>query len=121
MRRNILLAVTSLVVFFGLIEAALRLSGRVPTDALRSPDLRTLDAIPGLFEPGQDFVDRVLPDLAYRVRINSLGFRGNEFTLEKKPGTVRVLCLGDSYTFGPYVEDDRTFPAMVERALNERG
>jgi len=105
--------------FFGIIEIGLRLSGRVPTDQLRSPDVRTLDSIPGMFEPGQDYVDRVLPELPYRVRINSLGFRGGEFPLKKSAGAVRVLCIGDSYTFGPYVEDDQTFPAILGRALDE--
>ena len=120
MRRNLLLSVATVLIFFGLLETGLRLSGRVPTDQLRSPDLRTLDSIPGLFEPGQDFIDRVRPDLSFRVRINSQGFRGGEFPLTKRPGSVRVLCIGDSYTFGPYVEDDQTFPARLERSLKER-
>ncbi|HZI95458.1 MAG TPA: GDSL-type esterase/lipase family protein [Patescibacteria group bacterium] len=119
MRRNLLLAAIAVAVFFGIVEIGLRLSGRVPTDQLRSPDLQTLDSIPGMFEPGQDYVDRVLPDLPYRVRINALGFRGGEFPLRKAPGTLRILCVGDSYTFGPYVEDDQTFPAMLGRALLE--
>ncbi|HET6373332.1 MAG TPA: SGNH/GDSL hydrolase family protein, partial [Candidatus Polarisedimenticolia bacterium] len=120
MLRNLALALASIILFFGLMEAALRLSGRVPTDAVRSPDLETLDSIPGLFEPGLDFVDRILPDLPYRVRINALGFRGEEFPAAKRPGTLRILCLGDSYTFGPYVEDHEAFPATLERILKQR-
>ncbi len=118
MLKNSILAVASTVLFIVLVEGALRLSGRVPTDAVRSPDLQTLDAIPGLFQPGQDFVDRILPDLPYRVRINALGFRGAEVPETKPPGTVRVLCVGDSYTFGPYVDDQETFPAALGRLLD---
>jgi hypothetical protein len=33
------------------------------------------------------------------IKINSLGFRGDEFTVEKPPPTVRIACLGASTTF----------------------
>ena len=120
MWRNVLLGVASITVFFILAETALRLSGKVPTNAVRSPDLQTLDKIPGLFQPGLDFVDRIIPALPYRVRINSLGFRGEEFPAGHRQGLFRVLCLGDSYTFGPYVDDHATFPAVLYRLLKER-
>ncbi|HEY3175141.1 MAG TPA: SGNH/GDSL hydrolase family protein [Candidatus Polarisedimenticolia bacterium] len=119
MRRNLLLSAVVVVLFFGLLEAVLRLSGRVSSDALRSPNVETLDAIPGLFDPGQDLVDRILPELPYHIHINSLGFRGREFPLRKEPGTLRVLCLGDSYTFGHHVADEEAFPAVLDRLLNE--
>lgn len=121
MLRSLLAGTLVVAVFFLLLEAGLRLSGRVPTQALRSPDLETLDRIPGLFEPGQEFVDRIRPDLPYPVRINTLGFRGRDFTRGKAPGTWRVLCLGDSYTFGHHVTDDEAFPAVLDRALARSG
>jgi len=118
MWRNLLLAAASALIFLGVLEGVLRVSGRVPTNAVRSPDLETLDAIPGLFEPGQEFEDRILPDLSYHVRINSLGFRGAEFPKRKEPGSLRILCLGDSYTFGPYVDDEQALPAVLGRLLS---
>src|SRR5262245_16000000 len=30
------------------------------------------------------------------IKINSLGFRGEEITVDKPPGTIRVACLGAS-------------------------
>ena len=118
--RNLLLGALSAAMFFGGIEMVLRLSQSVPTNTVRTPDLETLDSIPGLFEPGADFVDRILPELPYRVRINPLGFRGADFPEEPRPGSIRVLCLGDSYTFGPYVEDEETFPAELDGLLESR-
>jgi len=38
----------------------------------------------------------------------------------RKPGTTRILFLGDSVTFGVGVEDDEVFPLLVEKRLNER-
>jgi len=118
--RNLLLAGASCVVVFGGAEAFLRLTGLAPSEALRSPDLRTLDSIPGLFEPGQEFTDRVRRDLPSRIRINNLGFRGRDLGLSKENGAIRILCLGDSYTFGDHVDDDEAFPARLEDLLDRR-
>jgi len=41
---------------------------------------------------------------------NSFGFRGAEFTRAKPPGTIRILFLGDSFTFGEGVHDQATLP-----------
>jgi len=119
MRRNLILGAVVAVLFFGGAEALLRLSGRVPTDALRSPTIETLDGIPGLYTPGQDFVDRIRPELAYHVHINSLGFRGAEFDALKAPDVIRILCVGDSYTFGHYVDDASPFPARLGARLEK--
>ncbi|HKY32786.1 MAG TPA: SGNH/GDSL hydrolase family protein [Candidatus Polarisedimenticolia bacterium] len=121
MRRNLAMGAAVTALFFLLLEGILRLSGLVPTQALRSPDGETLASIPGLFEPGQDFVDRIRPELPYRIRINSQGFRGRELAARKQPGTTRILCLGDSYTFGHHVEDGEAFPARLQESLRSSG
>ena len=51
------------------------------------------------------------------VHTNSLGFRGEEVPLQKQPGEVRVLCLGDSYTFGWGVIEEHAYPAHLQAAL----
>jgi lysophospholipase L1-like esterase len=118
--KNIVLMLASVVLTFGVAEVALRLSHRIPTNSLRSPDLRTLEAQPGLFQPDQDFIDRLNPALPYRVRTNSAGFRGPEFAIEKPAGCLRILCVGDSYTFGPYVQEDQSLPGVLGRLLARR-
>lgn len=52
------------------------------------------------------------------VSTNHLGFRGNETTLKKPADTYRIVCLGDSLTFGWGVSQDQTFCAQLERLLN---
>jgi len=54
-----------------------------------------------------------------RIRINSLGYRGKEFTRDKG-GALRILTIGDSFTFGWGVNDDETYAAHIERLLAER-
>ena len=55
----------------------------------------------------------------YPVRINNQGFRGEDFTIEKPPGTIRVLTLGASSTFGYHDRDDETYPFLLERELEQ--
>gem|GEM_PF-1498584 len=52
------------------------------------------------------------------VRINSLGFRGREYTREKPAGTTRILILGDSFAFGAGAPVDVIFPTRLETRLN---
>jgi lysophospholipase L1-like esterase len=53
------------------------------------------------------------------VSINSRGLRDREFPYEKPAGTLRVLMLGDSETFGWGVPQDGTTPKVAEKRLNE--
>lgn len=54
------------------------------------------------------------------ININSLGLRGPEVARAKPKGTIRILALGDSSTFGWGVRDEDCYPARLERALRER-
>ncbi len=50
------------------------------------------------------------------VHSNSTGLRGTrEYAYHKAPGTVRVLTIGDSFTFGSCVRDEETFSARLEQ------
>ena len=54
------------------------------------------------------------------VSINSFGFRGKNFNLIKPPNTIRILCLGDSTTFGVGgLDNEDTYPFLLEKILNE--
>jgi hypothetical protein len=49
---------------------------------------------------------------------NSLGIRGaREYSLPKPQSVVRLIALGDSFTFGEGVPDDATWPAQLEGML----
>lgn len=59
-------------------------------------------------------------DFSYVQRVNNLGMRGEDRSAEKRPNTIRIVTLGDSFTMGKGVEDDETFSVGIERILNER-
>ena len=54
------------------------------------------------------------------IRINSLGFRGDEITQEKPPHTVRIACLGASTTFCAEVSSNhQTWPYLLQQKLRQ--
>jgi lysophospholipase L1-like esterase len=70
------------------------------------------------------FVPRLIPDTramrkGVEVRTNALGLRGPEIAPSPPEGVRRVLCLGDSYTFGTGVEETETIPARLDTILGE--
>ena len=71
----------------------------------------------------QQFFPRVPASLranpVWDVAINSQGFREREFSRQKQRSSFRIVCIGDSWTFGANVSQDRAFPQRVA-ALLER-
>jgi len=51
---------------------------------------------------------------------NSQGARGKEWSLEKPQGTLRVLAVGASTTYGVNNQDHETWPAVLEAELRQR-
>jgi hypothetical protein len=58
-------------------------------------------------------------DFSYIQRVNNIGLRGKDRTLEKPLNHYRILMLGDSFTMGKGVEDDQTFSFLIEESLNK--
>ena len=118
--KNIALAVVSTGLLLFLIEMVLRVTEVVPARTLEYADPTLWRTNVGPLKPGQTFTDRFKRELPYQVTVNHLGLRGRDMSPTKTPGVVRVLCLGDSYTFGAYVYDSETWPAQLEEVLKER-
>lgn len=84
----------------------------------------TQDGPEGLYQQGPDGNPRLVPGATlpawlYAVRVNSLGFRGEEIAAPKPAGGLRVWCLGGSTTFDIFSRDDASaWPARVERLLS---
>lgn len=55
------------------------------------------------------------------LRTNSRGMVGPEVPATKPAGEFRVVVLGDSYTVGGQVPYEQTFPAVLERDLQQAG
>ncbi|MCK4547994.1 MAG: hypothetical protein KAW17_11200 [Candidatus Eisenbacteria sp.] len=59
------------------------------------------------------------PEFKTSTAINSKGLRDREYPYEKPENTRRILCLGDSFTFGHGVEQHEVFPKVLENLLNQ--
>ncbi len=55
------------------------------------------------------------------VRTNGYGLRGPDPVVPKPTHTLRILMLGDSFTFGFPVQDQQTFSALIEHGLRAQG
>jgi hypothetical protein len=53
----------------------------------------------------------------YRVIVNAQGFRNDE----PMQDSYRILAIGDSFTFAPYVDNMDSWTAWLENALTENG
>lgn len=54
---------------------------------------------------------------AHSLRTNSLGLRGPEVASPKRPGTFRVLCLGDERLLSPEMADSALCTAQLQARL----
>lgn len=79
---------------------------------------------PECFEPDADLLWRLRPDTEMPASHPALaGVRTNRWSLRgaapgpKVPGELRVVCLGDSITFGLGLREEDTMPSALERVL----
>jgi len=72
-------------------------------------------------EPGSRYRHKSA-DVNVSFRINNQGIRADQDYLYPKPaGVVRILSLGDSFTIGYEVDQDRCFSQVLERELSAAG
>jgi lysophospholipase L1-like esterase len=101
-------------------EALLRVTGWPPSGGkqvfehsepfwITDPDLRT-----------HPFPHREM-DASFSVSTDAQGLRAPLHTLEKPRDTYRILFLGCSTTFGWGVDDEQSYPARLQAALDTKG
>jgi lysophospholipase L1-like esterase len=56
---------------------------------------------------------------SWEISINSEGFRDLESPREKPPSAFRIVCLGDSWTFGMNVGQSQAYPQRLGAALHQ--
>lgn len=100
------------------LEALLRITGAIDIHFRRGWGYGT--ACCGDFRPNQEILGIFEPEHPYFVKTNNLGLRNSYDISQQKPAdTFRILAIGDSFTFGPYVANNETWPARLEEFLRQ--
>jgi len=122
MLRNLILSAAVVAFTFGAAETAVRVAGLDPLGrtSTRKPIgdrvfIRQEKPPPAvLMRPGAAFGHRYPSnergyfdsENSIHYRTNGAGFRGDEFTVAKPAGTLRIAILGDSFGFGEGVKEE---------------
>jgi hypothetical protein len=79
----------------------------------------------GIVRPSQfsDLVYELKPKiqgtfLGKSLRTNSAGFRGEDLSIKKEAGTLRIVGIGDSVMFGWGVEEEESYLALLGRRVS---
>lgn len=100
------------IFIFAVLELGVRIfipQGTGPVQFAYDPEL---GAIPVPNQKGK----RTRPDYTYSN--NSWGLRGSREYSEAKEADLRILMLGDSFTYGLGVDDDQTFSSLLEKKFS---
>ncbi|HWX25715.1 MAG TPA: GDSL-type esterase/lipase family protein [Vicinamibacteria bacterium] len=125
--RSLAFSAVIVVLFFGIVELVLRVVGVQPPVRPRlilevmdtDITLPFMRADPDVFwSPVPGFR---APFMGKMVSINTLGLRGEEVALPKPQGIRRLVCFGDSITFGYGVADVEAYPSALGRELAQDG
>lgn len=112
---TLLLPIASVLATLAAFEAVLAFAAPVPFSIERNM----------YFVPDPDTGYRIAPgSLGYfqggiAAAANRYGHRDDPVDLDKPPGTLRVLAVGDSFTVGASVEQEEAYPQVLEELLRE--
>jgi lysophospholipase L1-like esterase len=112
---NLALVVASCVVGLGICEVVARHFLSVPQVG---PVFTTYVPDLGLWNKSNLKCTRIAPEYRTQVTTNAAGLRGAGTPVSSANGHRRILCIGDSFTFGKGVDDSSTYAVQLERILN---
>ena len=116
-RKKALFALIPVTALFLFTEAVVRVVG------LAGPE-SAAQVLPVIAHPDEDLFWSHRPNqhmlyMTATVTTNGLGLRGAEIK-PKRQDEFRILSLGESTSFGLFVNDDETYAAVLQRQLNDR-
>lgn len=126
LRYKIIIALISVIVFYSIPELCLRLYIKKNPDKIallyeriRIESRLFFDIVKEVYLEPDPLLYWKLKSKKEEVAVNSLGCRGSEFSLKKQRGVFRIVCLGDSCTYGAcIVNNAETYVKRLEEMLN---
>lgn len=122
-KKSLLFKILSKLVIFLVSAVVMVIGGELLARVAEPGPFALFDSNPYLVNQG-GFSKIHKPDFEGRwdgtwYSTNSKGLRGPEVPEEKAPGEVRVVCVGDSCTFGKGVAEEDCYPRQLEQILSE--
>ena len=119
---RLLLSFVSVVLTLVVLEWCIGHFRIFPHRSLESPAphhalLHRRSQIPGLSYEMVPNVEMIVDGL--QIKINSLGMRDSEPAPKNTSSLVRIVALGDSYTWGWRVPIEEAYPEVLEKLLNQ--
>ena len=122
---NTLLTIVSLVVALLLCEVVVRVMGLSPEVVYIEKWRVRLAENPKIgYEPipNLDSTGKEVRYYSYDGMSNNMGFRDYDHSLQKEPGSKRILILGDSVAQGLWINDDsKIYSVVMEKTLRQMG
>lgn len=106
MLKNIIFSLTILILFISFVEITLRI--------FKFPSVILYDEINALKKCWEE-----TEEYHSNYAFNNLGLRGIKAIQPKKNGVYRIVCLGDSWTFGLNVPREKSYPVLIEEYLQK--
>lgn len=123
--KHLLLALITLILLAVGGEVALRIDEYQKQDSENTFDSDELlipsDVTYHRLRPMQDIL-RKQPDTGelISIKINSMGIRGNEYTIPKPTGVFRILCLGGETVLASEMDESDTFCVRLQKLLQKK-
>jgi lysophospholipase L1-like esterase len=135
-KKKVLLSIIlTLILILGILVICLFRAERMRTVSYTINNMRTQnftekEMLHVLVRNGSVFYHYNMPNVSYgfsiknsnyiptKIKINSQGLRDREYAIEKPNNTLRIISLGDSFTFGLGVENEKAYPDIAEEILN---
>src|SRR5215831_9018786 len=121
-RKNLMVLAVSIALCLVVAELVLRFVFPIRVVTIGVQDAPKADRYGYALNPHQ--LIRILDadtGAVYTDYANSQGWRDSERTIQRRPGTLRILVLGDSVTYGAQVRQVDTYTAVLERKLQAHG
>jgi len=85
--------------------------------------LKLFDNLIGLKASKPDLMENrkavyMTSEYAFIADTNSKGFRGKDYSVDKPENSLRILAIGDSFTYGWGVDIEYTWPFLLEKKLS---
>lgn len=121
---NIIVLVVVLIILALILEGFLRLTTKqITQDMIELRSSRVFqegEYINFELKPNsEDYMVGVFNEYNTSIKVNSLGWRDKEYSIEKPENTTRIIVLGDSFVFGEGVEENESWTNILEETLNQ--